>query len=193
MGRIEQELRQLEEFMKAVIEKAPAMLEQMKRIADVARSVSFVDEGEDRSYPHCDELECKERDGSSVYCKHQECDTRRIFVSYEDSIREDPKPSPPEPEMWERGTGINGGFTVCDAKGYVRAKADRGKPSQITLMAAAPQMRDALRMVRDKSYRKQSQRGGQITDRIIVELNPDQWRIIDVALEKAGEQLSTGE
>ena len=47
MGYIEQELRALEECMKEVIEKAPAIMEQLKRIAEVARSIRFAGEEEE--------------------------------------------------------------------------------------------------------------------------------------------------
>lgn len=52
----------------------------------------------DRSYPHCDEVDCFDRHGGGLYCRRQDCDTRRIFVDYAGSFREDPKPGEADEE-----------------------------------------------------------------------------------------------
>lgn len=106
----------------------------------------------DRSYPHCDATGCKERQGSSLYCKDEACDTRMIFVEFNESFREDPKPDKPEPpdedvakQRWEWvPVGTGEGLVGTDESGefiYVDT------PQQRTLQAAAPELADALRMV----------------------------------------------
>lgn len=100
---------------------------------------------------------------------------------------EEDKPSPPEPEAerWE---------VVC-SKGHYRIESTLGKrialsdciPLETAIaMAGAVQMRDALRVVTVKSNFQRITKGGHDADRISVEFNPDQWRVITDALEKAG-------
>ena len=107
--------------------------------------------GRDRSYPHCDNLECKERQGSSVYCNDEICVTRRIFVNYEESIKEDPKPSQPEPPVHDIASErlkvhFDGPNTVIvDGNGLRVAKRLNASVELVALMAAAPELVDYAR------------------------------------------------
>lgn len=163
----------------------------------------------DRSYPHCDEIDCLQRQGGGLYCKREECDTRRIFVDYAGSLREDPKrgeeklesdsymglfkhgpcDEPPADdvasEVWEACKSKNGYYVIEDADGLELVCRTTATPEQMARMAAAPEMRDALEMVSRKSRFSRITVGGCVVDRISVEFNPDQWRIITSALKKA--------
>lgn len=153
MGRIEQELRALEEFMKEIIEKAPAIMEQMKRMADIGRP--FAEEVKDRSYPHCDETECDFREGSGLYCVDKKCVSRIILVDYAGSFREDPNPrrrtaaDDIAKEQWGWGMGGEGLYVVNDdgSMTLLATASHLATPEQVATMAAAPEMLDVLMAV----------------------------------------------
>lgn len=257
MNHIEQELRGLAECMEEIIEKAPAMMEQMKRIADIAKGIRFVDEGEverecgiyggncisscrrwgvcrssylngegpsapDDSitkklehalmnrYPvkiaykgdpgDLDDshtglvkflMRCEDPAGAYVEFEHEPV----IRIRFPDIIGMEiiyGKP-PPEPERWVVERNVD----ECFIK---KVKPGGSIQSRITLaqcvfditdeeahtMAAAPQMRDALRMVRETVCVHRDKDGTPLQVTFVSSFTGEQWQVIEAALEKAG-------
>ena len=149
-----------------------------------------VREGADRSYPHCDETGCLQRQGGGLYCKRVECDTRNIFVDYAGSLREDPKPGE-EPaaddvakQRWVVGEDGRAGTHIYDAEGNCIAWVMRDCRFA-KVMAAAPEMLDALKLVERRGVLSRVQRNTRNCDIITATFNPDQWRVVTDALGKA--------
>lgn len=90
-----------------------------------------------------------------------------------------------ESEVWEACKSKNGYYVIEDADGLELVCRTTATPEQMVRMAAAPEMRYALEMVTVKSRFSRITVGGCVVDRISVEFNPDQWRIITSALKKA--------
>lgn len=89
------------------------------------------------------------------------------------------------PERWEAQFGIPGKVNAIRGTDNVLFFPEYATSQQTILAAAAPEMRDALEMVSRKGKFSRITVGGCVADRISVEFNPDGWRIITDALEKA--------
>ena len=212
MAHIEQELRQLEEFMKEIIDKAPAMMEQMKRIAEIAKGIRFVDEGEGDSALLSGWGELARlarihkfrvavttakggRVGRFVDAGSLDGDMFGVLEIYDGTQSRiyhkditameflDNDATPPEPERWEWRMD-DAGFLKLYCGDDVLIYAHNMKPSmtpdQRRVVAAAPRMRDALRMVLDHMAVLSIDGKRQC-------LMPDgDWHEVMGALEKAG-------
>lgn len=155
--------------------------------------IRFVGEGVDPFGGQCHVVYgCNERQGAGRWCSNEACQHRMIWKNIAERTAATEKPEPSDEDiakpqwMSVKHRRDDGDYELVISDGImIKARQAQATPAEMDLMAAAPGLADALRMVVRESTFSRIQNGTHDSDTITVKFNPDGWRIIMEALNKA--------